>query len=98
MLNTIFLSLLKKIDILCAFLILLSRQNPSKIGDIGHTIASAALGHKNSEVRENAIRIFENFSDTISLEILETSKNDIDWIQDYKEEVILDIQDKLAKS
>lgn len=95
MINKFYTKLQDKEDLLCSFLILISRLNPSKITEIGHTIAMSALNHRSSEVRENSIRIFENFSDKTSLDFLVNSKNDADWIQDYKNDVIHDIRKQL---
>jgi len=85
------------ISFLCKFLLLISRVPPSKIQSVGHNIAMAALNHKNDEVKEYALRVFETFADHDALDFLIESKEDIFWIQDYKEEIIEDIRAKFKK-
>ncbi len=94
MISKIFRKNIKEPEILCKLLLLISRLNPSKIDKTGHMIAMAALNHDNNDVKEYAIRVFENFSDESSLEFLEESKQDIFWLQEYKEEIIQELKEK----
>lgn len=94
MISNIFRKNIKEPEILCKLLLLISRLNPSKIDQTGHVIAMAALNHNNNDVKEYAIRVFENFSDESSLEFLEESKQDVFWLQEYKEEIIQELKEK----
>lgn len=95
-LNEIYINNIKDQNILCKLLLLISRVEPEKLNKTGHTIALAALNHCDNVVRQYAIRVFENFFDLSSLECLEESRKDIFWIQEYKEEVIREIQEELG--
>lgn len=96
MLSNICKDNIKNPDILCKVLLLISRIEPSKLDQTGHIIAMAALNHGNNDVKEYAIRVYENFSDKNALEFLEESKEDVYWIQQYKEEIIRDLKEKFG--
>lgn len=86
----------KEPNILSKLLLLISRLTPSQMGEVGYLIAMAALNHSNLEIRENAIRIYETYSDQRSLEMLEASRPDnIKWLENYKNLVINDIKSTL---
>lgn len=65
------------------------------IGSVGQTMAIAALVHKNLEVQEVGVRIFENWASEMSLNILKSVHVESSWLQSYIQQVIKDIEDKL---
>ncbi|QFR49858.1 hypothetical protein FJR48_09005 [Sulfurimonas lithotrophica] len=95
-LNEIFNSHYNNIDFICKFLLVLSRIKPEKISSTGCTMSMAALNHKSDEVKEYALRVFETFANEDALLYLQNSKDDVFWIQDFKEEIIKDIQKKIS--
>lgn len=59
------------------------------------TMAIAALSHKNDEIKELGIRIFENWGSINSYELLKNLKVGPQWLQDYINQVIKDIEAEL---
>ena len=55
-------------------------------------MALALLQHRSASVREFAIKAFENWNSKQSLMFLRNIKCDQQWLQDYLEEVIRDIE------
>ena len=60
----------------------------------GATMALASLSHQDLECKECAIRAFESWSTYESLAILRFVSVEDDWIKDYLNSVILDIECK----
>lgn len=92
MLSFIFKKNIGNVDFLCRLLLLISRINPVHINKTGHTIAMAALNHRSDDVKESALRLFESFGDQDTLAFLKSSKPDAYWLQEYKEQIINDIE------
>ena len=85
----------KNTPILSKLLLLVSRLSPSQMGEMGHLIAMASMNNTDLEIRENAIRILETYSDQRSLEMLEASRaDDVEWIETYKSAIIKRIKKK----
>jgi len=62
----------------------------------GEIMAIAALSHKNDEVKELGVRIFENWCSLTSYEILKSIKVETVWLQEYIDQVIKDIEVELC--
>lgn len=63
-----------------------------------YTIALSSLVHKNDEVKEIAIRIFENWASITSYEILKNVHIETPWLKSYISEVIKDLENELCLS
>lgn len=96
MITDIYTKNIKNTDILCKLLLLVSRLDPTKINKTGYVFAMNALNHRSNDVKEYALRVFENFADEESLSFLEESKQDTYWLQEYKEEIIQDLKEKFG--
>lgn len=94
--NTLFVQNFKNPKILIGLLQILSRMPIQQITSEGHTMATAAIAHKNIEVKETAIRCLENWGDAEGLEILQNISVDTPWLKDYVNSVITDIQEELC--
>lgn len=94
--NKLFTDNYDKPDILIGLLQIISRMPVEQISSEGHTMATAAIAHQNIEVKETAIRCFENWEDTKSLEILQNISVDVAWLQDYVNSIINDIREELC--
>ena len=62
----------------------------------GQTMAISALVHSNDEVKELGVRILENWCSIDSYEILKHIKVDTQWLQQYIDQVILDLEKELC--
>ncbi len=80
--------------VIIGILRLIARFPHSDIAPQGQTMATAALIHKNFEVQECAIRAFESWASLESLEILKNIDVHLDWLRDYLDSVIRDIEIK----
>jgi hypothetical protein len=97
-LNNIYLKQFKSPAILVGILRIISRFPQKTFEPVGQTIAIASLSHKNEEVAETAIRIFENWGGATSLEILQNIEIKSQWIENYRNAVIKDIEAELCLS
>lgn len=96
-LNKLYVSNFNKPEILTGILRLISRQNIDDISPEGKVMAIAALSHKNSEVQECGIRVFENWGTLDSLKILENVDVKSIWLKEYLLKVIDNIQIEYAR-
>jgi len=94
--NKIFVSYFNNPEILVGILRLVARLNQEDIAPEGKTMAIAALVHKNIEVQECGIRVFEAWGTLDSLDILENVKVQPSWLQEYLDKVIDNITKKYA--
>lgn len=95
-LNDLYVNYYSDSKILNAVLFTISRIENQSIRFSLITMAIAGLCHKDLEIRETAIRCFENWGDNSSLKCLKTSQKDsVEWINDYKKQVIADIEKTL---
>lgn len=78
--------------ILIGLLHILSHFSYSTVSPNGPIMALALLQHRSASVREFAIKAFENWNSKQSLMFLRNIKCDQQWLQDYLEEVIRDIE------
>lgn len=60
------------------------------------TIALSAISHRNDEIKEMGIRIFENWGSVESYSILKAIKVDSVWLQKFIDEVIHDLEKELC--
>lgn len=95
-LNSVFLEYFYDRRILIGLLQLLSHMDYFEIYPQGQTMAVAALSHVDSEVRECGIRAFENWSNIESLNVLRNLKCPEEWLQEYVQQVISDLEEELA--
>jgi hypothetical protein len=91
-LNDIFLENYLNPSILTGILRVISRFDYADIYPEGQTMALAAISHVNSEVQECGIRAFEHWHSLHSLYILERTKGNTPWLQEYIDLVIEDLQ------
>ena len=94
-LNTIFIESLTNTGILLGVLIIVSRFDYSMIYPEGQIMATAALSHKDPEIQECGVRAFENWGNRNSLKILKNLKVPTEWLQEYINEVIDDLEKEL---
>jgi hypothetical protein len=83
-------------NILIGLLRVVESLNEQSLHPTGEIMAIAALSHKNDEVKELGIRIFENWCSLNSYEILKSIKVETVWLQDYINQVIKDIEVELC--
>ncbi len=95
-LNHIFIRNFHNEKILIGILRILGRFEEKTIFPQGNTMALAALSHKNPEIKELAIRAFENWSSINSLKTLKKIKVKPDWLQEYLVDVISDLESELC--
>ena len=94
--NYIYLKYNSNNRVMLAMLYAISRIDNILIRPTLSIMALASLSHSDIEIRETAIRCFENWGDSSSLEVLKATHNDpIDWINDYKNNVIQNIENTL---
>lgn len=91
-LNKIYVNNYKNPDILIGILRLIARLKVEEISPEGKTMAIAAISHKNLEVQECGIRVFESWGTLDSLDILYNVRVEIAWLQDYLKQVIKNIE------
>lgn len=63
-----------------------------------YTIALSSLVHKNDEIKEIAIRIFENWASITSYEVLKNVQIETTWLKSYISEVLKDLEEELCLS
>lgn len=97
-LNRLFTENFETPEILIGILQIVSRLPMNKIIPEGYTMATAAISHQNIEVQECAVRCFENWTSSISISILKNVSVKLDWLQDYIDTVINNIEEELCHS
>lgn len=95
-LNTIFIDYFNDTRIIIGLLHIISHLNYYKIYPQGQTMAIAALSHTSSQVIECGIRVFENWGTSDSLKLLKNVQCRDMWLQEYVEQVILDLEEELG--
>lgn len=63
-----------------------------------YTIAIGSLLHKNDEIKELGLRIFENWPSIETYNILTTIETNVKWLDNYKNKIILDLKKELCLS
>lgn len=92
--NTIFVENSADIAILIGLLRIIARLDYREILPEGQTIAVAALLHQDTEVIECGVRAFESWGTIESLKILEDLKVEIQWLQEYIDDVVSDLREE----
>lgn len=93
-LNEIFIENFPNEKILLGLLRIIGRFEEEVIFPQGHTMALAALVHKNDEIKELGIRAFENWNSPNSLDMLKNVKVEADWLSEYLTQVIEDLTEE----
>lgn len=94
--NKVYINNFTNPEILAGILRLIARFDPEDFAPEGKTMAIAALVHKNIEVQECGIRVFEAWGTLDSLDILENIKVQPSWLQEYLNKVKENITKKYA--
>jgi len=95
-LNELFIKYFSDEVILIGILRIIGRFNEQTIFPQGQTIALAAFSHESDEVKELGIRAFEKWCSYESLTILKKIKVETTWLQDYVNQVIIDLEEELC--
>lgn len=90
--NSIFIENFENSKITVAILQILSHMEYFEVIPQGPTMAIAGFSHNSLEVRETAIRAFENWGTKESLSALKSVKFDEPWMQEYQGKVIADLE------
>lgn len=93
-LNDIFIENFQNEKVLIGLLRIIGRFEEEIIFPQGHTMALAALVHRNDEIKELGIRAFENWNSLNSLEILKHIEVETIWLQEYLNQVIKDLTEE----
>lgn len=97
-LNDVFLKFFNKDEeILTGILHIISHFEYKDVYPTGQTIAMAGLTNKSIQVKEYAIRSFENWSSPESLDILRGVECGEVWLQEYVSQVIQDLEEELGE-
>ncbi|MFH0924890.1 MAG: hypothetical protein V1872_04545 [bacterium] len=91
-LNSIFVEYISDISIVIGLLRIIARIDFFIIYPEGQTMAVAALSHKNVGIQECGVRAFESWGTLVGLKILENLKVSSSWLQEYIDQVALDLK------
>lgn len=91
-LNSLFMDYYSNNSIIIGIIRLIGRYNPEEIYPQGQTMALASLCSSSDEIIEWGIRAFENWGGVDSIRILENTRIKTKWLDDYRLQVIKDIQ------
>lgn len=94
-LNRVFFENFKNPDILVKFLDIISDIDYEVMKPQGMTMALAASSHQDEEVQEYSIRVFEKWGNADALQVLKYIKFEVDWLTEYLEQVIEDLEEGL---
>jgi hypothetical protein len=97
-LNGIFNRNIDSPKIIVGILHIISHFDYKKVYPNGQTIAMAAAFHKNVEVKDYAVKAFENWDNVDSLPILKNMDCQEQWLQEYIDELINDLEKGVAKN
>ncbi|MCM3611680.1 hypothetical protein M4S82_10490 [Planococcus sp. MERTA32b] len=90
-LNSVYLRNFYDVKVLVGILHIISHIDYEVVFPEGQTMAVAALMHQDIEVREYALKAFENWGHAESLSILRNIKCEENWLQDYLNDIISDL-------
>lgn len=94
-LNALFLDNYSTPSIVIGILRIIARIDYLTIKPEGPTMALAALGHCDTQVKECGVRAFESWSSKESLEVLENTQVKSGWLQEYISQVVDDLREEL---
>jgi|GEM_PF-2928588 len=97
-LNSIFAENFHQSEVILGILRVISRINQADINPEGQIMAIACFSHKSIEVKEAAIRIFENWGNEISLKTLKNISISPVWLQEYVESIVSDLESDLCQN
>lgn len=94
-LNLVFINYFDDTRVIIGLLQIIAHMEYFEIYPQGPTMALAALSHTTLEVRECGIRAFENWGTIGSLNVLKSIMCPEKWLQEYVEQVIVDLEEEL---
>jgi hypothetical protein len=94
-LNSLFIQHIANPTVTTGILRTIAHLDYSEIAPQGPTMALAALANLSPEVKECGIRAFENWGTLECLYILRTVQHQVEWIQEYVNQVITDLEQEL---
>jgi hypothetical protein len=77
----------------CAILRVIAHLEYGQMCPQGMVMAAGVAAHKDASVRECGVRCFENWEHPDGLKILQHLSFSEDWLEDYRERVISDLQE-----
>lgn len=92
-LNHILLEHFDDVEVATGILRIVSHLKYEEIYPTGPTMALSVLNHKNAGIQECGIRAFENWGNADSLEYLKHIRCEEEWLQDYLEQVVSDLEE-----
>ncbi len=95
-LNEVYVSNYNDTKFLVNILKIIGNLDKQLLKSFGIVISGSALVHKNVEVKEMAIRVFENWNTIESYTFLKNCSLVPKWLNDYKNEVLANIEDELC--
>ena len=96
--NDLYIENLKDEKVTIGILKIFEYFEESIFSPMSYTIAMSSLLSSNNEIKELAVRTFENWGSIKSYEILKTISTDTQWLKSYIEKVILDLEVELCLS
>jgi predicted transcriptional regulator len=95
-LNEIYISNYNDTKFLINILKIIGNLDKKLLKSFGIVISGSALIHKSVEVKEMAIRVFENWNTVESYTFLKNCTLTPKWLDDYKNEVLVNIEEELC--
>ena len=95
-LNEIYISNYNDTKFLINILKIIGNLDKKLLKSFGVVISGSALIHKSVEVKEMAIRVFENWNTIESYTFLKNCTLTPRWLDDYKNEVLVNIEEELC--
>jgi len=95
-LNEVYVSNYNDTKFLINILKIIGNLDKQLLKSFGIVISGSALAHKNVEVKEMAIRVFENWNTIESYTFLKNCSLVPKWLNDYKNEVLANIEEELC--
>lgn len=95
-LNEIYVSNYSDTRFLINIIKIIGNLDKKILKSFGIVISGSALIHKNVEVKEMAIRVFENWNTIESYTFLKNCQLTPKWLNDYKDEVLSNIEEELC--
>lgn len=95
-LNNLYITNYSDTKFLINILKIIGSLDKNLINSFGIVISGSALCHKNVEVKEMAIRVFENWNTIESYTFLKNCSLSPKWLNEYKNEVLQNIEEELC--
>lgn len=95
LLNEIMLEYFSQTKIVVGILHILSHLDYETVYPQGQTMAGMALSHQSVEVREMAVKAFENWGNAHSVIFLKSVRIEEKWLSDYVSQLISDLEEEL---